>query len=248
MAKSLQSLFQAIALARNEQELRHRFMDGISDNFDVQRWGIYLLDEHENLASVDVRGVKDVFVERYEKVGRAVDPVLHYVLERHASAHEELVLPPGGWKQCELYKNCCSVYDHEHIMTGPIVGGGRLIGTIHFARVGVEAAFDYQNLADLNALCMHMSACLATLKTPEIEFNSLLANRLTPRELQIVELVAQGLTNAEIGAKLWIQENSVKQALKRLFRKLEVSNRAAMVAKLQDIFVSVDRKNFNLKK
>lgn len=47
--------------------------------------------------------MKDVFV-----VGRAVAPVMHYVLERHASAHEELVLPPGGYKQCELYKNCCS--------------------------------------------------------------------------------------------------------------------------------------------
>jgi DNA-binding CsgD family transcriptional regulator len=244
MANSLQSLFQAIAFARNERELRHCLMDGISGHFDVQRWGIYLLDEHENLASVDLHGVKDVFVERYEKVGRAVDPVLHYVLEHHASAHEELVLPPGGWKQCELYKNCCSAYDHEHIMTGPIVGGGRLIGTIHFARVGVSPAFDRDNLTQLNALCLHMSACLATFRTPQIRFNSALANRLTPHELQIVELVAQGLTNAEIGAKLWIQENSVKQALKRLFRKLEVSNRAAMVAKLQDIFVPGDRKRF----
>jgi hypothetical protein len=36
MANSLQSLFQAIALAGNERELRHCFMDGISDNFDVR--------------------------------------------------------------------------------------------------------------------------------------------------------------------------------------------------------------------
>ncbi|HEY9742719.1 MAG TPA: helix-turn-helix transcriptional regulator [Coleofasciculaceae cyanobacterium] len=49
---------------------------------------------------------------------------------------------------------------------------------------------------------------------------------------QIAELVAQGLTNAEIGAALWITENSVKQALKRMFRKLEVSSRAEMVTRL----------------
>lgn len=36
MADSLQSLFQAIALAGNERELRHCFMDAISDNFNVQ--------------------------------------------------------------------------------------------------------------------------------------------------------------------------------------------------------------------
>jgi DNA-binding CsgD family transcriptional regulator len=57
-------------------------------------------------------------------------------------------------------------------------------------------------------------------------------DRLTPREIQIAELVAQGLTNAQIGATLWITENSVKQALKRMFRKLEVSSRAQMVAQL----------------
>jgi DNA-binding CsgD family transcriptional regulator len=60
---------------------------------------------------------------------------------------------------------------------------------------------------------------------------------LTARELEIAELVAQGLTNGEIAVKLWITQNTVKQALKRMFRKLEVSARAEMVAKLQDKFV-----------
>jgi DNA-binding CsgD family transcriptional regulator len=55
---------------------------------------------------------------------------------------------------------------------------------------------------------------------------------LTPRERQIAELVAQGLTNAEIGAQLWITQNTVKQALKRMFYKLNVSARTELVAKL----------------
>jgi hypothetical protein len=75
------------------------------------------------------------FVERYQQVGREVDPLRQYVLERHAPVHEELVLPAGKWKQCELYRRCCSQYDHEHVMTGPIVGSGRLVGMVNFARV-----------------------------------------------------------------------------------------------------------------
>ncbi len=51
-------------------------------------------------------------------------------------------------------------------------------------------------------------------------------------EIQIAALVAKGLTNAAISQALWISENTVKQALKRIFRKLTVSNRAAMVSKL----------------
>ena len=60
------------------------------------------------------------------------------------------------------------------------------------------------------------------------------SSRLTSRELQIAELVAQGHTSAKIGTELWITENSVKQALKRMFRKLNVSSRAAMVAQLSE--------------
>ncbi len=234
---SLHPLFQEIAMATSEVELRARLMDRISQYFGVQRWGIYLLDieDRQRLASVDAVGVSDAFVERYEKIGRPVDLVLQYVVENHAPAHEELVLPPGRWKQSELFQRCCSKYDHEHIMTGPIVGKGHLIGTIHFARIGdTTPAFNYSDLARLGAVCTHFSACLAQLRQQYVTTFNPFLQRLTPREVQIANLVAQGLTNAQIGSELWITRNSVKQALKRMFRKLEVSSRTEMVAKLRD--------------
>ncbi len=127
-------------------------------------------------------------------------------------------------------------------MTGPIVGDGRLIGTINFARVSGTPSFNVDDIADLGAVCTHFSAKLATLraqpKSRDIGDRVSRASRLTPRELQIAHLVAQGLTNAEIGALLWITENSVKQALKRIFRKLDVSCRAHLVAVLQDVLGS----------
>jgi DNA-binding CsgD family transcriptional regulator len=234
MPRSLYSLFQAIATAPTEQALRFRVMDSISEYFGVQRWGIYLLDADSGLTSVDARGVSDAFVEQYQKFGKAVDPVLKYVLEYHAPAHEELVLPQGAWKKSELYKRCCSTYGHEHIMTGPLVGQGQLVGTINFARIGHVPAFNQFDLASLGAVCAHFSARLAELKKTPLAPHPI-RNCLTPREIQIANLVAKGLTNAEIGAELWITQNSVKQALKRMFRKLEVSARTEMVAKLKDI-------------
>jgi DNA-binding CsgD family transcriptional regulator len=235
MDYSLHPLFQAIATAPTEQALRFRFMDSVSGYFGIQRWGIYLLDVGDNSASVDVNGVSDTFVEQYQKFGRSVDPVLRYVMRYHAPAHEELVLPKGTWKQSELYKRCCSTYDHEHIMTGPIVGQGQLIGTVNFARIGNTPAFDQLNLASFGAVCTHFSARLAELRKQPSMIPNPLFKCLTPREVQIANLVAKGLTNAEIGAELWITQNSVKQALKRMFRKLGVSARTEMVAKLRDM-------------
>lgn len=208
-------------------------MDTVGDYFEVPRWGIYLLDRQNRLASVDVHGVSDRFVGLYEKLGREVDPLMQYVQQYHTPTHEQLVCGRTGWKQSLLYQNCCVQENHEHIMTAPIVGNGHLIGTIHFARVGDTPAFERQNLADLGAICLHFSANLASIRAKSGIFDSDLVVCLTNRELQIVELVAQGLTNAEIGAQLWITQNSVKGALKRIFRKLEVSSRLELVLKLQ---------------
>ncbi len=241
---SLHSLFRAFSTAPTEESLRSRFMDGVSESFGVQRWGIYLLENGSYAESVDVRGVSDDFVDRYQKFGKSIDPVLNYVMKYHAPAHEELVLPPGGWKHSDLYQRCCSQYNHEHIMTGAIVGNGQLIGTVNFARVGDNTpAFNWNDLASLSSTCSHFSTRLAELRQqsdsvpdplakPSIEE---IVQRLTPREIQIAILVAKGLTNTEIGAELWITQNTVKQALKRMFRKLEVSARTEMVAKLRDL-------------
>lgn len=234
MVDSLHSLFQSLAMAQTEQELLLQFMDQISEPFGVQRWGIYILNEQNHLAGFEVHGVSDAFVERYEQIGRSVDPILSYVLQHHIPAHEELVLPVGEWKQSELYQRCCAEYEHEHIMTGPIVGQGRLVGTVQFARVGSTPAFNTNDLMRLSAVCTHLSACLAALRRTESCSPNSCATRLTPRELEIAHLVAKGFTNAEIGAELWITQNSVKQALKRMFRKLNVSARTELVAKLYD--------------
>ena len=57
---------------------------------------------------------------------------------------------------------------------------------------------------------------------------------MTEREVQIAGLVAKGLTNADIGRELWISHNTVKQALKKMFRKLEVNSRIEMAMRLQN--------------
>jgi DNA-binding NarL/FixJ family response regulator len=55
---------------------------------------------------------------------------------------------------------------------------------------------------------------------------------LSTRELAVLELVARGLTNREIQTALSMAEGTVKNHLKRIFEKLEVTDRteAALVA------------------
>ncbi|MEP7135773.1 MAG: DNA-binding response regulator [Chloroflexota bacterium] len=56
-------------------------------------------------------------------------------------------------------------------------------------------------------------------------------NALTDREREVLDLLAQGLTNKEIAEKLFITTNTVKRHLKAVFEKLDVHTRSAATAK-----------------
>jgi DNA-binding NarL/FixJ family response regulator len=51
------------------------------------------------------------------------------------------------------------------------------------------------------------------------------ASVLTRRELEILQLVAEGHSNAQVGRMLWVTEQTVKFHLSNIYRKLDVANR-----------------------
>ena len=56
--------------------------------------------------------------------------------------------------------------------------------------------------------------------------------RLTPRERELVALMAAGLSNAQIARQLWVSEQTVKWHLTNAYRKLGVRNRTQASAVL----------------
>jgi DNA-binding NarL/FixJ family response regulator len=74
----------------------------------------------------------------------------------------------------------------------------------------------------------------ATPPSPRSEDVSLL-NRLTQREREVFELVAQGLSNSEIAERLFLTEGTVKTHVNHIFEKLEVRDRTQAVIFAYDV-------------
>ncbi|MGS0683858.1 helix-turn-helix transcriptional regulator [Nakamurella sp. GG22] len=56
------------------------------------------------------------------------------------------------------------------------------------------------------------------------------AHKLSPREVEVVRLVAEGLTNKAIGQRLSLSALTIKNHLARIGRKLDAGDRAHIVA------------------
>jgi len=58
---------------------------------------------------------------------------------------------------------------------------------------------------------------------------------ISPRELEVLNFMVEGLTNQEIADKLFVSVNTVKTHLKNIYLKLEVNNRARAVSKATEV-------------
>jgi LuxR family maltose regulon positive regulatory protein len=58
---------------------------------------------------------------------------------------------------------------------------------------------------------------------------------LSQRELEVLQLIAQGLSNREIGERLFLSLNTVKVHARNIYGKLGVSNRTEASARARDM-------------
>jgi DNA-binding CsgD family transcriptional regulator len=60
---------------------------------------------------------------------------------------------------------------------------------------------------------------------------------ITPRELEVLQLIAEGLSNKEMAERLFVSENTIKTHTSRVFDKLGASRRtqAVQIAKSQKL-------------
>lgn len=81
---------------------------------------------------------------------------------------------------------------------------------------------------------------LDRIRNPKQDEDPRLA-RLTPTELRIVEMIADGLTNRQIADRIHLAEKTVKNYVSAILSKLEVARRAEAAAYLADRRARQDR-------
>jgi DNA-binding NarL/FixJ family response regulator len=98
------------------------------------------------------------------------------------------------------------------------------------ARVYCVKTAEQDDVASAIRQALEQSIYLATSGGPEVTPRltsepTTDAHDLTRREIEILRLVAEGHSNSQLAALLWVSEQTVKFHLSNIYRKLDVANR-----------------------
>jgi DNA-binding CsgD family transcriptional regulator len=189
------------------------------------------LDESGRSTERSLCGVRDADFDEWDQHWRPLERVFPAVLERAVPVHNWQVYREEEFRSSRPYVEYGKRLLIEHYMSAPIFGScGALVGAMNFCRRPQDRPFDGQAIAMASALSGFVSATLARVtETPTAEDGGAL---LSYRELQVARLAAAGRNNIEIALQLGIARETVKQTLRRVYRKLDADGRAQMATKL----------------
>ena len=68
-----------------------------------------------------------------------------------------------------------------------------------------------------------------------IDAEALAQSNISKRELEVLVLIAKGMSNQEIADNLFVSQNTVKTHTSRLFEKLDVKNRTHAIVKAKEL-------------
>lgn len=175
-----------------------------------------LPDEFSVLAEDPVRGFVAPIVSRWNANGRA-----------------PIVVEPGHGGENGLHPMLFQLQYHHNLCHGVReVRGSR---GAFFLFLGLKRPVGERERYFAELLMPHLYMATLRMLEGEAVTGNGLVTVLSAREVQVLDWVRSGKTNAEIGLILEISPLTVKNHVQKILRKLEVSNRAQAVAKATSI-------------
>jgi DNA-binding NarL/FixJ family response regulator len=93
----------------------------------------------------------------------------------------------------------------------------------------IVVAVEDASASDAEAVARSVARLVTASKSALSETNGQRQATLTPREAEVLRLMAQGLGNGEIARRLFISEKTVKVHVSHIFEKLRVETRVQAV-------------------
>ncbi len=232
--QALHPALQSLAQCQTLSDIGGVAIDGMRGAFGSHVGGCFFFDDAlrtSHITAFGTRNVEDDALE-YQREWVPADLVYKAAFERGAPAHNWQIYREDRLPL--LYTQFGRRFDMYHYLVAPLFGSrGDIAGVLSFCRSARLRPFVASDLAMAATFTGFLSATLARVTACDPDASQgVAADTLTAREWQVARLAAAGRNNLEIALQLGLARETVKQTLRRVFRKIDVNGRAQMAAKL----------------
>lgn len=200
----------------------------LADDHAIVRMGLRaVLDSEEDITIVGEADTADDAVRAVEKAGPDIDVVLMDLRFGPGQSGRELETGASATARIRKLPDPPNVlvvtnYDTDVDILGAIEAGA--VGYL------LKDAPPAELISAVRAAATGATAMSGSVATRLMHREEEPANALTSRELEVLQLVADGRSNREIGATLFLSEATVKSHLVHINTKLGVRSRTSAVA------------------
>jgi DNA-binding CsgD family transcriptional regulator len=215
------------------EELRRFALGALRASSSVFYW----IDQCAEMADVQLTGTCRASFQRYADQMKAFDPLnvprLVSSGRRVSPLQKDHVLaPPTDYERYRGYMSEIGIVDVLDLVFWD--------GDIPFAGLGIiknpgDPPFCEGSFAFAGSMQPYIEFNLAAhprLRQQRLAWRLTATYGLTRREIEIAELVCQGLTNQDIREELGIGVGTVKTHLIRIFQKMGTKNRASLISRV----------------
>ncbi|WP_297006968.1 response regulator transcription factor [uncultured Corynebacterium sp.] len=200
----------------------------LADDHAIVRMGLRaVLDSEEDITIVGEADTADAAVRAVENAGPGIDVVLMDLRFGPGQAGRELETGATATARIRELPDPPNVlvvtnYDTDVDILGAIEAGA--VGYL------LKDAPPAELISAVRSAATGVTALSGSVATRLMHREEEPANALTSRELEVLQLVADGRSNREIGAALFLSEATVKSHLVHINTKLGVRSRTSAVA------------------
>jgi DNA-binding CsgD family transcriptional regulator len=233
----LGQIMQTLAEPHEEKEIREIMGDLVMQLLGAQFYASYVWQPGTlSFAQPTQINMDPINLRAYESYYQFHDPITPLMQRYQVAVRATDVLAPDELKKTEFFND---FLNKDGLYWGVNLYAwhqGQNLGDMRIWRDKRRENFSLDELRLLDMLQPAFVTALARAqrpaKTQDLPLNTL-SQRLTPREQDTARLVMLGLPDKEIARALQISTTTVRTHLENAFRKVGVSNRAALVHKLR---------------
>lgn len=226
----------------NRRKMRQKCLENLKElvYFDFSDFEMGLCAEKYEPSLVDAvvlskfsQLFEEDFMNQYEQIYHKSDYVKWIFTSENSSVYRESDLISKEARENSIFfREYLEKFNLVHVAGISIICQSRFLGAITLYRSENKGDFSDKDIYILKQLLPHLQTRLCESTGERQRKGSyLLTHRyhLTQREIEVLEFIYRGHSNADIGIQLSISEHTVKKHISNIFDKLEVNSRTLLI-------------------